>query len=125
MDDEAAYLLRRWLRVRDGVNKRNESALFLSSWGHRTSRNDVYQAVTNAAARVGFHNPASERMEEHFSPHCCRHWFTTYLRLAGMRREFIQEVRGDSRKEAIDIYDHIDLKELKEAYLACIPQLGI
>jgi len=31
----------------------------------------------------------------------------------------------DSRREAIDIYDHIDLKELKEAYLACIPQLGI
>jgi integrase/recombinase XerD len=42
-----------------------------------------------------------------------------------MRREFIQELRGDSRKEAIDIYDHIDLKELKEAYLAAIPQLGI
>lgn len=116
---------RRWLRVRDGVNKRNESALFLSSWGRRISRNDVYQAVTNAAARVGLHNPASERMEEHFSPHCCRHWFTTYLRLAGVRREFIQELRGDSRREATDIYDHIDLKELKEAYLACIPQLGI
>ena len=42
-----------------------------------------------------------------------------------MRREFIQELRGDSRREAIDIYDHIDLKEPKEAYLACIPQLGI
>jgi hypothetical protein len=28
-------------------------------------------------------------------------------------------------KEAIDIYDHIDLKELKEAYLACIPQLRV
>jgi len=40
-------------------------------------------------------------------------------------REFIQELRGDSRREAIDIYDHIDLKELKEAYLAYIPQLGI
>lgn len=25
----------------------------------------------------------------------------------------------------IDIYGHIDLKELKEAYLAAIPQLGI
>jgi hypothetical protein len=24
--------------------------------------------------------------------------------------------------EAIDIYDHIDPRELKEAYLACIPQ---
>ena len=42
-----------------------------------------------------------------------------------MRREFIQELRGDSRREAIDIYDHIDLEELKETYLACIPQLRI
>ena len=72
------------------------------------------------------HKPTtSDRMEDRFSPHCCRHWFTTHLRRAGMRREFIQEPRGDSRREAIDIYDHIDLKEPKEAYLACIPQLGI
>ena len=33
-------------------------------------------------------------------------------------------LREDSRKEAIDIYDHIDFKEIKEAYPACIPQLG-
>lgn len=81
--------------------------------------------VVKNAERVGLHNPESDRMEDHFSPHCCRHWFATHLRRAGMRREFIQELRGDSRKEAIDIYDHIDLKELKEAYLACIPRLGI
>jgi len=48
-------------------------------------------------------------------------WLTTHLRRAGMGREFTQEFRGDSRKEAIDIYDYIDLKELKEAYLASIP----
>jgi len=125
MDDEAAYILRRWLRVREGVNRKKETALFISSWGNRISRNDVSQAVTNAAERVGLHNPQSERMEDRFSPHCCRHWFTTHLRRAGMRREFIQELRGDSRREAIDIYDHIDLKELKEAYMAAIPQLGI
>ena len=71
------------------------------------------------------HNPALERMEEHFIPHYSCHGFTTHLIHAEMRREFIQELRGDSRREAIDIYDHIDLKELKEAYLACIPQLGI
>lgn len=124
-DDEAAFILRRWLRVRDGVNKRKSPALFLSTWGHRISRNDVYLVVANAAKRIGLHNPESERPEDHFSPHCCRHWFTTHLRRAGMRREFIQELRGDSRREAIDIYDHIDLKELKEAYLAAIPQLGI
>ena len=33
--------------------------------------------------------------------------------------------RSRLKLEAIDIYDHIDLKELKEAYMACIPQLGI
>ena len=125
IDDECSFILRRWLRVREGINRKKESALFLSAWGNRISRNGVYEAVTNAAARVGLHNPESERMEDHFSPHCCRHWLTTHLRRAGMRREFIQELRGDSRREAIDIYDHIDLKELKEAYLACIPQLGI
>jgi integrase/recombinase XerD len=125
MDDEAAYLLRRWLRVREGVNRRKETALFLSIWGYRISRNDVYRAVTEAAKRVGLHNPDSERLEDHFSPHCCRHWMTTHLRRAGMRREFIQELRGDARREAIDIYDHIDHKELREAYLAHIPQLGI
>jgi len=39
--------------------------------------------------------------------------------------EFIQELRGDVRREAIDIYDHIDKKALRESYLAHIPQLGI
>jgi integrase/recombinase XerD len=38
-----------------------------------------------------------------------------------MPREFIQELRGDVRKEAIDVYDHIDLKGLKESYMAHIP----
>lgn len=125
MDDEAAYILRRWLRVREGVNRRNETALFLSTWGHRMSRNDAYLIVTKAAQKVGLHNPESERLEDHFSPHACRHWFCTHLFRAGMRREYIKELRGDSRKDAFDLYNHIDLKELKEAYLACIPQLGI
>jgi integrase/recombinase XerD len=42
-----------------------------------------------------------------------------------MRRELIKELRGDTRREAMDIYDHISLKEMKRAYLATIPQLGI
>ncbi len=124
-DDECAFILRRWLRVREDLNRTKTAALFITTWGHRVSRNYVYDAVVRAAKRVGLHDPSSKSMEDRFSPHNCRHFFTTHLRRAGMRREFIQELRGDSRKEAIDIYDHIDLKELKEAYLAAIPQLGI
>jgi integrase/recombinase XerD len=124
-DDEAAVILHRWLKVRKARKIKDISALFISEWGTRINRNGVYQVVTEAAERVGLHNSGSENMEDHFSPHCCRHWFTTHLRRAGMSREFIQELRGDVRREAIDIYDHIDKKELKESYLAHIPQLGI
>jgi integrase/recombinase XerD len=124
-DDEAAYLLRRWLNVRESMNKKGCNALFLNHEGERLNRSGVFNAVVEAAMRVGLHDPTSERLEDHFGPHCCRHWFCTHLFRAGMRREFIKELRGDSRKEAFDLYNHIDLKELKEAYVACIPQLGV
>jgi integrase/recombinase XerD len=42
-----------------------------------------------------------------------------------MPREYIKELRGDTRKEAIDIYNHIDKEDLRKTYLACIPKLGI
>lgn len=124
-DDETAVVLHRWLRARKARKGCDSPALFISDWGTRINRNGVYQVVTEAAKRVGLHNPSSDQMEDHFSPHCCRHWFTTHLRRAGMSREFIQELRGDVRREAIDIYDHIDKKELRESYLAHMPQLGI
>ena len=124
-DDETALILHRWVKARETRNKKHSKALFINSQGGRLNRNGVYLAVSKPAEKIGLHNPKSDRMEDHFSPHCCRHWFTTHLRRAGMPREFIQELRGDVRKEAIDIYDHIDKKELRESYLAHIPQLGI
>jgi hypothetical protein len=33
----------------------------------------------------------------------------------------VQEVRGDARKEAIDIYDLIDKKELRESSISTNP----
>lgn len=71
-----------------------QAALFISGMG-------------TAALRVGLHDHASAKLEDKFGPHCCRHWFNTHLRRPGMPREFIQEVRGDIKKEAIDIYDYI------------------
>jgi len=92
-------------------------ALFISNKGGQLYRNGIYIAVTEPEERIGLHNPNSDLMEDHFSPHCCRHWFTTRLRRVGMPREFIQELRGDVRRKAIDIYDHVDKKELKESCL--------
>ncbi len=125
-DDEGVRILRRWMILR-GKLEINDGcrALFVGGQGDRLNRNGIYIAVTKWAERIELHNPSSPRMEDHFSPHCCRHWFTTHLRRAGMPREFIKELRGDKRRDAIDIYDHIDKEELRKAYLAYIPQLGI
>lgn len=125
-DDEGARILKRWLRARRNYDiKPGCGALFVGEHGGRLKRHGVYYAVTKHAEKAGLHNPDSDRMEDHFTPHCCRHWFTTHLRRNGIRREFLKELRGDSRGEAVDIYDHIDRKELRRAYLAAIPELGI
>jgi len=39
-----------------------------------------------------------------------------------VERKRLMERLSDSRKDVFDLYSHIDLKELKEAYLASIPQ---
>jgi integrase/recombinase XerD len=103
-DDETSFILRQWFRVRESRNKDRVKALFINNRGERIQRSVVSQMVGKVAKQVGLHDSDSDRMEDHFSPHCCRHWFTTHLRRAGMPREFIQELRGDARKEAIDIY---------------------
>ncbi|MFC1505714.1 tyrosine-type recombinase/integrase [Thermoproteota archaeon] len=123
-DDETARLLKRWISQREKLNPATP-ALFIGEHGQRLKRNGVYSMVVKYAQRVGLHNSESADVEDHFSPHCFRHWFTTHLRRTGMDREFIKALRGDRRKEAIDIYDHIDRDELRRAYLAFIPQLGL
>ena len=124
-DDECAIVLKRWLRVREKLAPKTK-ALFISyNTLDRLSRNGVWNAMVKYAKRLGFHNPNSSRLEDHFGPHCFRHWFTTWLLRNGMPREYVKELRGDKRREAIDIYHHIDKEELRKTYLACIPKLGI
>lgn len=97
--------------MKEGMNLRKETALFLSTWGFRISWNDVCLLVVKAAERVGLHDPGSERMEDHFIPHCARHWFTTHLYRAGMRREHIMFLRG-AAGGVFDGYNRIDPKDV-------------
>jgi integrase/recombinase XerD len=124
-DGECAVVLKRWLNVRGKLNPVTK-ALFVSYQTlNRLSRNGAYVAVVKYAKRLGFHDTDSARLEDHFGPHCFRHWFTTHLLRNGMPREYVKELRGDRRKEAIDIYHHIDQEDLRRKYLAAIPVLGI
>jgi integrase/recombinase XerD len=124
-DDECAVILRRWLAVREKLRP-EVKALFVSYQSlNRLDRNGCYEAIVKYARRLGYHDPRSNRLEDHFGPHCFRHFFTTWLLRNGMLREYVKELRGDSRREAIDIYHHIDREELRKSYLACVPKLGL
>lgn len=127
-DDEASRTLKRWVRVRKKWFKKDadaRKALFINQRGVRLARSGVYDAVVNYAIPMGLHDPHVRDPSKRFTPHCYRHFFTTHLRRNGMKREYIKELRGDARHEAIDIYHHIDSRDLREAYLAAIPRLGI
>ena len=125
IDDEAIATLSRWLVSRKNRRGSEDTALFISKTGNRMKETAIEDLVEKHAERVGLHNPQSKKLEDRFTPHCCRHWFVTHLLRAGMSRDFVKELRGDTRGEAIDIYNHIDKKELRESYLAHIPQLGV
>jgi integrase/recombinase XerD len=125
LDNEAIASLTRWLISRKNRQGSEGPALFISKAGSRMTKGAIESVVEKHAERLGLHNPKSNNLEERFTPHCCRHWFVTHLIRCGMPRDFVKELRGDSRGEAIDIYNHIDKKELRESYLAHIPQLGI
>jgi len=125
-DYECALIIKRWLKKRETIAKKNCKALFVTyQHGKRIHRNTIYRNFTSWGEKAGLHDSKSDRLEDHFTPHCCRHWYTTHLRRAGMTREFIKMLRGDRRKEAMDIYDHIDMEELRRSYLAHIPKLGV
>ena len=124
-DEECNSILKYWVEVREDYAQEGERALFTNDHGNRINADRVYEIVTGNAERLGFHNRKSKNPSDHFFPHCFRHWFTTHLLRNGMRREYVQELRGDRRREAIDIYHHIDKEALRKEYLSCIPKLGI
>ena len=124
-DDEAALAVRRWLGFREKLNPQTEALFVNYNDNGRLKRSGVYNAVVKYAERLGYHDSNSPDLEDHFGPHCFRHWFTTFLLRNGMKREYVKELRGDRREESIDIYHHIDRELLRRAYLAYIPKLGI
>lgn len=124
-DDECENILQQWLKRREHIAGEQETALFVNDNGTRLQRQGVYDAIKRWSVRMGYHDKNSKKIEDAFTCHNLRHCNTTYLRRNGMPREYIKQLRGDVRNEAIDIYDHIDPKDLKKTYLACIPKFNV
>ncbi|MFZ3147829.1 MAG: tyrosine-type recombinase/integrase [Methanothrix sp.] len=124
-DQETERALQHWLMARKNRNTHGSPALFPSKTSPRLSPREVQVEVEKHAARVGLHDPNSKLLEQRFTPHCCRHWFSTHLYRAGMEERYIAWLRGDAPRGAMGPYIHIDPEDVRRSYLAHIPQLGI
>lgn len=116
----------RWLKSRDmRFKKGDQNALFISTKGMRLRAAGVDELVREAARRVGLYDDDSVKLEDKFTPHCRRHWNATRLLRSGTPREFVKWLRGDTGKEAIDIYGRINPDDVRKSYLAYMPYLGV
>ncbi|MGB5099229.1 MAG: tyrosine-type recombinase/integrase [Methanothrix sp.] len=125
LDDECITVLQKWLAARKGRKGSDGPALFLNKSGDRISRRSIEEFTTKHATRVGLHNPNAVKLEDKFTPHCTRHFFSTHLIRSGMPMHYVDILRGDTLGDAIGRYIHIDERDLKQSYLAHIPRLGI
>ena len=123
-DDETARVLRRWVSIRKARGAGDDGPLFVNQYRERLGRNGIYYGVRTPAEEAGIHN-AKGSLRQKFTPHACRHWFTTHLRRANMPREHIMWLRGDAPQNAMDIYIQVDRAAVREEYRRKIPQLGL
>ena len=126
-DEECAWALKRWLRLREqlGIDEGCRALFVNYNSRKRIDKNRVYESIVKPATALGLNNPNSDKLSDKVSPHVFRHWFTTWLLRNGMPRDYVKELRGDSRGDAIDIYNHIDMEDVRKEYIACIPKFGI
>ena len=70
-DYEAQKVLKIWLKARE--SKKPGPALFPSRKSGRMDTTSIKRVVEKYAALAGLHDPTSKRLQDRFSPHCCRH----------------------------------------------------
>jgi integrase/recombinase XerD len=124
-DAETEEVLAAWFLARKNRSTHGGLALFPSKNSSRLSLRGLEAAVEKHAIRASLHDPGSKLLEHRFTPHCCRHAFTTWLYRAGMEERYIAWLRGDAPRGSMGPYVHISPEDVRKSYLAHIPQLGI
>ncbi len=121
MDDELKGVLLEYLSWR--VFRAKSSWLWITKHGGRIHKDYPGKIIAMMGAALGLHDPAG-LLCSRLTPHCFRHWLTTHLFRNGMNPEYIKWLRGDSlKKDAWEIYNHIDIEEVRQEYMRCIPKL--
>jgi len=102
------------VRVRPGLLKKQESALFLNSRGSRLSRQSIWSMIAHGAKSAG--------IAADVSPHSLRHSFATHLLDGGVDIRVVQELLGHSSVTTTQIYTLVTIDKLRESYAQAHPR---
>jgi integrase/recombinase XerD len=105
----AALATREYLaKVRPQLDKKNQSALFLTRLGDPFTRQGIWKLLQEYASRAG--------LAAGISPHILRHSFATHLLERGADLRSVQMMLGHSQITTTQIYTHVSRDRIRQVY---------
>lgn len=105
---QAVAAIQRWLTVRAGLAKPDETALFVNHRGRRLGNGGVQRRLREMGIRQGVDGP--------LHPHALRHSFATHMLESSGDLRAVQELLGHANISTTQIYTHLDFQHLAEVY---------
>ena len=106
--DKASAAIRRYAESKNEKKIRDKDAVFLNKSGRRLTDRSVRRIIDK-------HIKAAS-ITEHISPHSLRHSFATHLLDRGADLRSVQELLGHMNLSTTQIYTHVTMERLREAY---------
>ncbi len=104
----ALLALQAWLPVRESLQHRNESTLFLNHRGDAISPRTVQTRLKAWGIKQGLHS--------HVHPHMLRHSFASHVLQSSGDLRAVQEMLGHASISSTQIYTHLDFQYLAKVY---------
>jgi len=106
--DMASRAIRNYVESKNEKSVKDKRAVFLNKSGRRLTDRSVRRIVDKYIKLAS--------IQEHISPHSLRHSFATHLLDRGADLRSVQELLGHMNLSTTQIYTHVTMERLREAY---------
>ena len=111
---QAANMLKKWLKLREGVSKVGEKAVFVNNRGERIGASSIRSRIKKMCREKG--------IEQRVYPHLMRHSFASHMLESSQDLRAVQELLGHAHLKTTQIYTHLDFQQLAKTYDAAHPR---